>query len=160
MNLADLQAQVVRKLQAYAPLVGVTIIAHDGTDGFIESSKERSSALTTSTMGCCITVMPIISDGLIQSGTTGESDAVILSVGIGVAIEENERISRAQGLGIPAETMLQHVFNAVLGPLEGDEIFGSTIGLADPPFENLGVSKGVKAFIAAFSVPLTVTPTP
>mgnify|MGYP000148992909 CR=1 FL=1 len=159
MNLADLQAQVVRKLQAFTPLLGVTIIAHDGTDGFIESSKERTAALTSGSMGCCITVMPIISDGLIQSGVTGESSAVILSVGIGVAIEENVRICRSQGAGIPAETMLQHVFAAVLGPLEGDELFGSTIGLADPPFENLGNSKGVQAFIAAFSVPLTITPT-
>lgn len=159
MNLAGLQSYVVARLQAYAPLAGVTVLAHDGTDGFVESSKERTTALTTGNMGACITVMPIISDGLIQSGVTGESDAVIMSIGIGVAIEENVRICRTNGHRLPAETILEHVFAAVIGPIEGEEAFGSRIGLAEPPFENLGNVRGVQAFVAAFSVPLTITPT-
>lgn len=159
MNLAGLQSYVVARLKAFAPLAGVTVLQHDGSDGFIESSKERLTAITSLDKGACITVMPIISDGLIQSGVTGESEAVILSIGIGVAIEENIRICRSSGHGMAAETLLQHVFAAVIGTIEGEEAFGSSIGLAEPPFDNLGNKNGMQAYMAAFSVPLTITPT-
>lgn len=157
MTLAEVQDYVFQRLQSAESLRGALILKHDGTAGFVETSKDRNRALNDPSMGVCITVLPILANNLIQSAETGESPAAIISVALGVLIEENIKVSRAQGVGLPAETCLERVFASVIGPVTDDTPFGSSIGLDNPPFDNLGNHLGVQAYLAQFSYPLIVT---
>lgn len=150
MNVGTLQEFVADRLENFPSLVGATVLRHDGSDSFLENSKDRAQALASS--GLCVTVFQ--PDGI---GVSGDDEfAASITVGIAVLVEENAVIARHGGLGTTAAQAVDIVMGCICVTEAASR---QTLILAETPFQNLGNIAGVQAFVVLFIANLVVTST-
>ena len=150
MNVEEVLPWIESLIKAHPRVANVSVIIDDGT---YPKTPGRENALGT--MGLCLIVWQIESDGLIDETQKG---ACVETLSLAVVIEENVKVCRGPtGMNIPAEKALRLVREALVGKQpDGDP--GTVIRCANPPFRNFGNQNGVQRIVAMFNLDLQIVP--
>lgn len=151
MNLEQVQAYLVQRLQGAAALSGVPVLTEDGT---YPKTPQREDALRT--QGLALIVWQIEPGSVVDSSPTG---AAVVEVYVPVIVEENVKVNRAAGgTQIPAEAAVRHVIQAATGRPDPRTAGNKAFELMDPWMRNFGCVGGVQRFVVNLVLPLTLTP--
>lgn len=136
MKLADIQSTAKSLLEAHPGLLGVPVLADDGS---YPQTPDREAALKTE--GVVIILWQINTGELKDTTRPGR---FAQTVEMPISVEENQAVNLGgDGLGIKAETIVQEILTALSGKPSIDDPFMP----ANPPFANFGKVDGVNQWI-------------